>query len=113
MALRVYLNESADVAVASGLRRRNIDAWSARDVGNRGLNDEQQLEYAIKERAVIFTHDDDFLRIAHQWRQQNKTHAGIFFLHAERLSIGESIRRIVEHAEHRDPEEMENRIAFL
>ena len=31
-ALRTYTNESVPVAVARGLKRRGVDAWSALDV---------------------------------------------------------------------------------
>ena len=79
-ALRIYTNESVDVAVAQGLKRRGIDAWSVRDVGNLGLSDEAQFHYATKESAVIFTHDDDFLRLPHEWTQQEHEHWGIIFM---------------------------------
>ena len=67
MRLRIYTNESVPVAVAEGLRRRQVDAWSARDSGRLGASDEEQLTYACQERAVLFTHDHDFLRIANRW----------------------------------------------
>jgi hypothetical protein len=35
-----------------------------RETGNLGLTDEEQLVYACKQKAAIFTHDTDFLRIA-------------------------------------------------
>jgi hypothetical protein len=55
-AVRIYTDESVDVAVAAGLKRRGVDAWSARDVGNLGLSDEEQLRYASREHAMIFAH---------------------------------------------------------
>ena len=60
--IRIYTNESVNVAIAEGLRRRGINAISAKDIGNLGLRDEDQLKYALKEKLVIFTHYDDFLR---------------------------------------------------
>jgi predicted nuclease of predicted toxin-antitoxin system len=72
--LRIYTDESVPVAVAEGLRRRGIEAWSARDAGKLGMSDEEQLNYACQQRAVIFTHDADFLKIAHQWVKQGKEH---------------------------------------
>jgi len=35
--LRIYTNESVDVAIADGLKRRGVDAFSARDAGNLGV----------------------------------------------------------------------------
>jgi len=37
--IRIYTNESVDVAIAEGLKRRGVDASSARDTGNLGLSD--------------------------------------------------------------------------
>lgn len=62
--IKIYTNESVDVAIAEGLKRRGLDASSSRDTGNLGLADEEQLIYASKEKAAIFSHDTDFLRIA-------------------------------------------------
>jgi len=111
--LRVYLNESANTAIATGLQRRGVEAWSARDVGNRGLADEEQLQYATRERAVLFTHDDDFLRIAREWKRKGREHGGILFVHARRLSIGEAIYRVAEYAQALDPEDVNNQVLFL
>jgi len=111
--LRIYTNESAAVAVATGLRLRRVDAWSARDAGNLGLGDEEQLEYACRERAVVFTHDPDFLALAQQWTAQGKEHWGVIYVHEQKLGIGECIRRLVDYALFLDADEMKNRIEFL
>jgi len=52
--IRIYTDESSSVAIAEGLKRRGVDAFSARDAGNLGLTDEEQLIYAGKERITIF-----------------------------------------------------------
>jgi predicted nuclease of predicted toxin-antitoxin system len=65
-ALRIFTDESVPVAVAVGLRLRGVDAWSARDAGRLGASDRDQLEYACREQAAVFTHDDDFLSLAHE-----------------------------------------------
>jgi hypothetical protein len=111
--LRIYTNESAAVAVATGLRLRNVDAWSTRDAGNLGLSDEAQLEYACRERAVVFTHDADFLALAQQWTTQGKEHWGVIFVHEQRLGIGECIRRLIDYALFLQAEDMKNQIEFL
>jgi len=108
--IRIYTNESVNVAIAEGLRRRGVNAISAKDAGNLGLTDEDQLKYALKEKLVIFTHDDDFLSLV---RKSKLEHGGIIYVHQQRLSIGEYIRRIKFLVETRSPNEMMNRIEFL
>jgi predicted nuclease of predicted toxin-antitoxin system len=92
--IRIYTNESVDVAIAEGLKRRGMDAFSARDSANLGLTDEDQLAYAGKEKAAIFTHDADFLRIAARWMEEGKTHHGIIYCHPKSYSIGECLRKL-------------------
>jgi len=89
--IRIYTDESVNVVIAEGLRRRGVKAISARDVGNLGLTDKDQLEYVLKEKLVIFTHDDDFLSLV---RKSEVEHYGIIYVHQQKLSIGECIRRI-------------------
>lgn len=113
MQLRIYINESVHVAIAVGLQQRGVDAWSARDAGNLGLTDEEQLAYAIREHAAIFTHDADFLRIAHARAQQGQEHWGIIYVPEQKLSIGECIRRLAQYALIAEAEDMKNRVEFL
>ena len=92
--IRIYTNESASVAIAAGLKRRGADAFSARDAGNLGLTDEEQLIYADKEKVAIFTHDTDFLQIAARWMDEGRTHQGIIYCHQQSYSIGEYVRKL-------------------
>jgi len=111
--LRIYTDESVPVAVAEGLRRRGIEAWSARDASKLGMSDEEQLNYACQQKAVIFTHDADFLKIAHQWVKQGREHWGVIYAPQRKFSIGECIRRLLLYALVMEPEDMRNRIEFL
>lgn len=71
-----YLDESVNVAIASGLKRRGVRAITARDSDTLGLTDIEQLEYATRNGLVILTHDDDFLSPA-----LNKRHSGVVYVH--------------------------------
>jgi len=57
---------------------------------------------------VIFTHDADFLRIA-----AIKNHLGIIYVHQQKLSTGDCIKRLKVIVEIRRPKEMHNKIIFL
>jgi predicted nuclease of predicted toxin-antitoxin system len=111
--IKIYTNESVQVAIAEGLKRRAMDARSCRDVGNHGLTDEQQLDYACRNSLVIFTHDDDFLKLSAKYMAQGKKHPGIIYSHQKDYSIGECIRRIKIIVDVLSPEEMRNHIEFL
>jgi hypothetical protein len=113
MALKIYTNESAHIGIAAGLKRRGVDASSAHDSGNLGLSDEAQLEFAARQRSVIFTHDTDFLRMAREWENKKRVHWGVIYAHPEKLTVGECIRRIKEFADLFVPVDFKNHIEFL
>lgn len=111
--IRIYTNESVDVVIADGLKRRGVDAFSARDSGNLGLTDEEQLVNAVKEKAAVFTHESDFLRISARWMEEGKTHHGIIYCHQKSYPIGECVRRLRLLTSVLTPEDMVNHIEFL
>lgn len=111
--IRLYLDESVDIRIAEGLKRRGVEVYTVRDTSNLGLSDEEQLEYARKNGFVIFTHDIDFLKLAAQWSKEGKSHAGIIYTHQQSHSLGECIRLLKLITELLTREEMINHIEFI
>jgi len=111
--IRIYTDESVDVAIADGLQRRGVEAFSARDLDKLGLADEEQLIFAREEKATIFTHDTDFLRIAAQWIDEGRKHFGVIYCHQTTYGIGDCIRRLKILATVLTLEDMINHIEFL
>jgi predicted nuclease of predicted toxin-antitoxin system len=106
--IRIYADESVNVDIVEGLKRRGVDAFSARDASKLGLTDEEQLEFAMKNRAVIFTHDVDFLTMA-----LDREHHGIIYVHQRKVSVGGCVRRLKTIVEVKTSEEMRNQVVFL
>ncbi len=113
MALSLYTNESVPIAIVTGLQRRGINATCARDSGNLGLTDPQQLEFAVINQKVVFTHDADFIRLAHEYLEQGRFHWGIIYVHQDKLSLGECTRRLKELAEIFELDDFQNHLEFL
>jgi predicted nuclease of predicted toxin-antitoxin system len=111
--IRIYTNESVSVAIVEGLKRRGVNAFSARDAGNLGLTDEEQMIYAINEKVTIFTHDTDFLQIAARWLDEGKMHHGIIYCHQQHYSLGECVRKLRMLTAVFSPDDMLNHIEFL
>ena len=112
-AIRICTDENVDIAIAQGLQRRGVKAYSARDRDKLGLTDEEQLIFAWEEKASIFTHDTDFLRIAAQWNDEGRTHCGIIYCHQTTYGIGDCIRNLKILATVLTSEDMINHIEFL
>lgn len=62
--IRFHLDEQVKSVIAGELRRRGIDVTTTVEVGLRTQSDEAQLTFICQEERVLFTQDDDFLRIA-------------------------------------------------
>jgi predicted nuclease of predicted toxin-antitoxin system len=108
LPVKIYADESVNVAIVDGLKRRGVDAFSARDIAKLGMTDDEQLDVAAKRGAVIFSHDSDFLKLA-----LNRRHSGIVFVHRQKYSVGECIRKLKFIAETKSAQEMLNQIIFL
>jgi len=103
-----YTNESVNIAVAEGLKRRGVRVISARDADNLGLSDKEQLEYAAKNNFVIVTHDDDFLTMAIKY-----DHKGIVYVHQQKYDVGDLIRKLKLLWDVAEQEDFRNHVEFL
>lgn len=113
MPVSIYTDESVSVAVATGLKRRGVKALSVRDVGNLGMSDDEQFAYATANHLLLFTHDTDFLQLAHHQNNKSEEHWGIIYVHQSKFSIGDCIRRLKEIADLFEQEDFKNYIGFL
>jgi predicted nuclease of predicted toxin-antitoxin system len=106
--VEIYADESVNIAIVEGLKRRGVNIFSAKDLQKLGLTDDEQLEVAVEYHAVIFTCDADFLRLA-----LSRPHLGIIYVHQQKLTIGECIKRLKTIVQTMSAQEMVNQIVFL
>jgi predicted nuclease of predicted toxin-antitoxin system len=95
--------------IARELRYRGIDVTTTVEVGLRTQSDEAQLKFICKEQRILFTQDDDFLRIA----SGNNNHPGIAYCKQGTRSIGQIVESLVLIYEVYSPEEMVGRVEYL
>lgn len=88
--LRFYTDENVSWAVINGLRQRGVDVMTTPDADMLGRLDEEQLALATEHGRVLFTHDDDFLRL----HSQEFPHTGIVYTH-QTSSISRMIRGLM------------------
>ncbi len=96
--MKLYLDEDLSQRVAEGLRARGLDVLSSHEVGNDGLSDEEQLQYAtVQDRHVVSYNRRDYLALADHWFRQGKHFPKILLLtetRASRADIGAQIRSL-------------------
>jgi hypothetical protein len=107
--IRFHLDENCAKAIAGGLTRQGIDVTTTPEAGLMGATDEQQAAYCLAERRVLFTQDQDFLRLD----AKGFEHAGIAFCAKDTKSIGEIIQWLVLNWEVYEPEEVASRVEYV
>ena len=108
-AIRFHLDENCSHAIADGLRRRGIDVTTTPELGLLGATDEEQLAHARAELRVIFSYDDDLLRLAASGAED----AGIAFCQQRKRSVGDIVRGLVLIWERFEPHDMVGQVKYL
>ncbi len=106
--IKFYTDEHIAKAVVRGLRQRDVDVLTAVEAGTLGASDEEHLKRALNEGRVIFTQDDDFLRL----HAAGMDHAGIVYA-PQKTPVKDIIRGLMLIHQVLDAEEMHGQIDFL
>jgi hypothetical protein len=106
--VKFYTDEHVSKAVIRGLRQRGADVLTAREAGMLTATDEEHLQRALNEGRVIFTQDDDFLRL----HSAGADHAGIAYA-PQGTSIGDVIRGLMLIAQALDADETRGHVEYL
>lgn len=113
MSLSFYLDHHVPMAIAAGLRQRQIDVLTAQDDGRADWDDDRLLERALELSRVVFTQDRDFLVLAADWQRQDREFAGMVYCHQLRVTIGGAVHDLALIATLISLDDMRNRVEFL
>ena len=106
--VKYYLDEHVARAVASGLRQRGVDVLTVPEANMMGALDEKHLEHALAESRVLFTQDEDFLRL----HAKGQTHAGIAYA-PQGTGVGAIVRGLMLIHQVLDAEDMAAHLEYL
>ncbi|MBW4491696.1 MAG: DUF5615 family PIN-like protein [Oscillatoria princeps RMCB-10] len=108
----LYLDEDVNVILADLLRNRGFEALSAREAGQLGKTDEEQLAHAISQGLTLLTHNRvDFEALAQAYFAANQEHCGIIF--AVRRPAQEILRRLLVILNQVTVDEMKNQVRYI
>ena len=107
------MDHHVPAAITRGLRRCGVDVLTAAEDGAADWEDELLLKRAIRLRRVIFTQDDGFLALGHQWQDSGREFAGIVYAHQLRITIGQAVRDLELIAKIMTMDEMTCQIEFV
>lgn len=98
--------DAASGELVRALRLREIDVVTVHTEGMDRRSDEVQLDAASRDGRVIYSHNlGDFSKLHRDWLAGGRSHAGIV-LAAQRLTLGEQLRRLSRLVEALDAEGM-------
>ena len=112
LMVALYMDEDVHGAITRGLLRRGIDVITVQSDGNSALEDREVLDRATALGRIVFTNDDDFLAEAHLRQENGVRFPGVIYAHAT-TPIGQCVRDLELIAVCSEPEEWENRTAFV
>ncbi len=75
--IRYYTDEHVSKVVIRSLRNNGVNVLTTPEAGKLEASDEEHLDFALSARRVIFTQDDDFLKLA----ALDTPHHGIVYAH--------------------------------
>jgi len=111
--MRLYLDEDMSSRVAQALRERGHDVISSHEVGNDGLSDEEQLQYATEQGRHLVTYNcRDYIVLADCWYRLGRHFTKILLMRESRYprhDIGAQVRALEEFLAQRadDPNPMD------
>ena len=77
----LYLDEDVSHLLGDLLARRGFSVLTVAGEGRLGKTDDEQLDYAASLGHVLLTYNrGDYDRIAKEWQEQGRTHAGIILM---------------------------------
>ncbi|HEY4036269.1 MAG TPA: DUF5615 family PIN-like protein [Ktedonobacteraceae bacterium] len=88
--MKFWIDENIASYVANKLKQHGHDIYKA----SRGTDDSSILQYAMEERAVIITYDQDFERLV---LKEGKSCNGIIWMHFNKYSTLEELTAKLLH----------------
>jgi hypothetical protein len=111
MALRVYMDVHVPSAISDGLRMRGVNVLTAQEDGYDKAVDEALLRRAPSLSRLLFTQDEDLLRIASACQQDGTHFEGVLYAHQLSAGIGTIVQDLAIVLN--SAEELANRVTYL
>jgi predicted nuclease of predicted toxin-antitoxin system len=106
--IRFYTDEHVSHIVVKGLRNRGADVMTTKEAGMLGASDDDHIALASEQGRVIFTQDDDFLKL----HAEGVNHSGIVYAR-QHTPAGDIIRGLMLVYHVPEPDDMRNHVEFL
>lgn len=108
----LYLDEDVSILLATLIRARGFAAVTAREEGQLGRKDDEQLDFAAKHKRAILTHNrNDFVALANEYYASGRNHYGIIM--ARRRTPHEILNPLVTILDQVTGDEFQNQVRYI
>jgi predicted nuclease of predicted toxin-antitoxin system len=111
--IRLYMDENVHGAITRGLRMRELDVLTAQEDGRDETDDSELLDRSRELGRVMFSQDDDLLKIATARQRTGSEFAGVIYAQQGVVSIRQCIEDLELIAGVCNPMEFLNRVSYL
>jgi hypothetical protein len=112
MKIKLLLDEDVQLAVAHALRQRGYDVYHAQELNRKGISDDGQLHFSVKQGRCLFSYNvKDFVLLHNEYIDGGREHFGIIV--SKHLPIGEILRRLLNVLQRLSKESIKNQIKFF
>ena len=113
MTHSLYMDQHVNAAITSGLRDRGIDVLTAFEDGFDQHDDSEILSRATELNRLVFTQDEDFLAIGHEWQASGREFYGIVYSHQLSITVGRAVQDLQIVCEVLTEEDVRGQVVFL
>ena len=113
MSVRLYADVHVPFAISTELSVRGVDILTSQADHTTQLDDHALLARATALGRVLFSQDDDLLRVAGEWQRRGTAFTGLVYAHQLRISIGQCVADLELIANATSPDEWVSRVEFL
>ena len=113
MPMPLYMDVHVPAAIAAGLRRRGMDVLSSQEDGTARFSDDLLLERAHAIGRLLFSQDDDMLRLASEWQRSKRQFSGVLYAHQLSAGIGALVSDLELVLSCCTADELANRVTYL
>src|SRR6266404_7744886 len=113
MSIGIYVDVQIPKPITVGLRLRGVDVLTAQEDGIDEAKDFQIPDRALELGRVLFTHDDDFLKLAAKRMADGIRFAGVVYAHQLDAPVGRCIEDLELIAKVLEVAELSNRVEFI
>ena len=108
-AIRLYFDESVEIAIAKQMQQRGIDSVTVRDLNLLSDTDSNHLKRAAEMGRVLCTYDSDYIELA----RSGIEHAGIVIAAQRKTTIGDWVRGLELICGVYSADDMKNQVEYL